>query len=203
MLLNAKANPQFERYPYVQNGEHLKFISVNYKPFGFWTDTAITVRIDFKGISSAAKVASDFVCEGNPVKFAIGYSGGGQDSKLNIDPITTIENFQSALNDAVGIVKYVKESILNGASFLDIAKELIGLDMPGQERDQYDFVFVDIGDDKIAGCVAGCDAVFSDAKTAQQWLGDNFSVSVREATLREENYWWFLLRNQLIEIDPK
>jgi hypothetical protein len=197
------ANPQFERFPHVQFNDPLSYVIVNYKPAGYWSDTAVSLRINFEPLSLRMKSEANCMCENLAVEFSVSFASGGQDSKMGIDPITTIENFHAALTDALGIIKHVKERAKNGATYHDLTKELASLDLPTPEVVEGSIVFVSIGDNKVAGN----DIVFLNEEAAKSWVERNFKegtpqVVFREASQREENYWWALIQTRYLTINP-
>jgi hypothetical protein len=202
-MLNVAANPLFARKPHIENNEHLKYIIVKYQPKNYWSDDAITARIDFKRISNRGVVDTGFTCEGNMVTFDVRHAGGGNNSGAGIDPIETIENFQLALGDAIGLVKHVKARVLAGATFLQIANEIAGIDMetPKQDDGAMPILIVHIGD----SIVVSKGSMFVNEEVAKTRLGTLYSgrsiqFEMRDATEQEAHYWWFKLSSHQAEV---
>lgn len=203
-MLNVIANPLFQRTVRVVNDEYAKYITINYKPKNYWVDDAVTARIEFKRLSSRGVNPSGFEYEGSPVSFDVRYSGGGQDSGVNIDSIETIENFRAALGDAVSIVNYVKDRLKHSATFLEVAEELSTIDLPVEPNDLTKPVaLVLVGENMVVSK----GMLFGNAEVAKQKLselyrecGQKIQFEERVATENESNYWWFKLRAGLIEI---
>lgn len=200
-MLNVIANPLFQRTVRIVNDEYAKYININYKPKNYWVDDAITVRIEFKRLSSRGVNPSGFEYEGTPVSFDVRYSGGGQESGVNIDPIETIENFRAALGDAVSIVNHVKEQIKAGASFLKIATQVAALDLPAVEMDVIEpIVIVHIGDNLVVskGMLFGNIGV---AKSRLRALYSDQAIQFeeRDAKGNEAEYWWFKLKSNQVK----
>lgn len=200
------ANPLFERFARVHVSDNHKHVLINFKPLGYWSDTAVTLRIDFTPCLPGHQEQSDCVCEDQNVTFAVNYEGGGQDFKLGMNHIATVENFHLAMTDALCIVNHVKARVKEGATFLELAEELIGIDLIIQDLKDIKgetLVFVDIGLERVAGY----GIVFVNETWARKWIKrirptETPNLVFQEASQREENYWWFLLQKNIIQFNP-
>lgn len=193
-MFNPKRQVQFERFAGAQLFDYSKKIMLSYRPAGYWS-TDVVVCIDFNKQGCPDETDS-MQCEGLNVNFRINYDGGGYDPSQKIDRLIAVENYQLALADALSFVKHVKSRIVDGATFLEVATEILSVDFPNDSIANPegfipdDPVVIDIGEDYFV--TQGILILGQD--TALRWLkmaNGEATPFVRLATLQESEYWWF------------
>jgi hypothetical protein len=185
------AQAPFKRVITAQPSEHNSKIYIKYRPDGFWSDDAITVRIEFKSEYSSHDPESPQV-DGRFFEYDITHSSGGREK--GSDQLESAKAFHAAYADAIELVELAKIRVSESTTFKDLMTEMLQLGMDQEtlrtpRDDQAIITLVNIGDSTVAA--AG--QLWKSLEVAKQELGALYpraSFAERECDSAENIYWW-------------
>lgn len=185
------SKPPFKRVITAQPSDHNSNIYIKYRPDGFWSDDAITVRIEFKSEYSSHDPESPQV-DGRFFEYDIAHSSGGREK--GTDQLEAAKAFHAAYSDAIELIERVKNRVSENTTFKELMIEMLQLGMDQQTlrtpfEDQGVITLVNIGDFTVAA--AG--QLWKSLEVAKQELGARYpraSFAERECDTAENIYWW-------------